>query len=926
MIGDIKENTHLRQQSTLRRLHDISIKLLGELELGPLVESITVGLVDLLQADTGNVYLYDPGKNELVPWIPLNLPREALYPMKPGEGAAGKVFLSGNALRLDNYDEWEGRSEKWPIGVTGTLVQAPIKKGDEILGVLAANRYPGKPFFTDEDLDTAQLFASQAAVAISNARLYEQAKKSAEQLASVYETSLEVTSQLELDQVLERIIRRAAELSNSKSGQFYLYDSARKHLASSIPYNLTDAVRANLKKGEGLSGRVLASKKPLIVEDYDTWEGRSPQFPFGVYHKAIGVPVQQGGKVLGVLNLHRDKEDAPFGEEDTRLLTLIASQAAIAISNARAYESIRRTSEQLSQLYETSLEITQQLEIRKLMERIIERAAQIVQAKSGQYYLYDKARAELVPTVPYKLPQQVSHIRLKPGEGMSGKVLLQRKPLVIDDYDSWEGRSPQFPKGVIFRTMGVPLEYGNEVLGVLTLERDRTEPGFSNEDVRLLSLFASQAAVALANAQAFETAQRTSAQLSRLHDITLEVTRQLEIQQLLDQIIRSAVELANSRFGQIYLYDKSEDVLKDSVSYNLPKSMHGFNIKPGEGLTGRILKSGKPMIVEEYDSWAGRKPEVPIGTTHHAAGVPIEHGDGVLGVFWVGRKKGDPAFSEYDIQLMTLFANQAAVAITNAKQYKELQSLYGQLQEKERLESELRVAHNIQETMLPSAYPKIRGWSVAAMWKAARVISGDFYDWFPIPGGKWGFVIADVVGKGIPGAVFMAHCRTLVRTFCMGGRPPRDAIRRTNNLMIADTHSDWFVTLFYAVLDPVWGIFTYVNAGHIRPLWLHNRDNRIVGLKAKGMALGVLPEIDLEERSIQVQPGDSILFYTDGFSEARDARDRFFGENRIRAHLKQMSSEEPQTNLQSLKNKIADFSRGRELTDDLTAILIKRRG
>ena len=925
MIENISENRNLREQSTLRRLHDISIKLLGELELAPLVSSIITGLVDLLEADTGNVYLFDPERQELVPWIPINLPEAATRPMKPGEGAAGRVFVSGSPLLVDDYDSWEGRSSNHPRGLTGATVQAPIKRGTAILGVLAANRKPGRPTFTEEDLETVELFANQAAVAISNARLYEQAKKSAEQLASVYETSLEITSQLDLDQVLERIIRRAAELSNSKSGQFYSYDSTRKQLVSSIPFNLPGPIRANLTKGEGLSGRVLTTKKVLIVEDYDTWEGRSPQFPYGIYHRAIGVPVQQSGKILGVLNLHRDKSDPPFGDEDTRLLTLIANQAAIAISNARAYENIRRTSEQLSQLYETSLEITQQMEIRKLMERIIERAAQIVQAKSGQYYLYDQERKELVPTVPYRLPQQLSNIRLKPGEGMSGKVLEQRKPLVIDDYDTWEGRSPQFPKGVVFRTMGVPLEYGNEILGVLTLERDPTEPGFSKDDVRLLSLFASQSAVALANAQAFETAKRTSNQLSRLHDITLEVTRQLEIHQLLDQIIRSAVELANSRFGQIYLYDKDEVVLKDSVSYNLPKSMHGFNIKPGEGLTGRILKAGKPMVIEEYDSWKGRKPEVPIGSTHHAAGVPIVHSDDTLGVFWVGRKKGDPAFTDYDIQIMTLFANQAAVAITNANQYKELQSLYGQLQEKERLESELRVAHNIQETMLPSTTPKIRGWNVGAMWQAARVISGDFYDWFPIPGGKWGFVIADVVGKGIPGAVFMAHCRTLVRTFCMGGRPPRDAIRRTNNLMIADTHSDWFVTLFYAVLDPVWGILTYVNAGHVRPLWLHKRTNKIDGLKAKGMALGVLPGIDLEEKSIQVEPGDSILFYTDGFSEARNAKDRFFGESRLRSHLKEAETEDPQLILKGLKNKIADFSQGRDLTDDLTAILIKRR-
>jgi len=1083
----LEENKDLRQQATLRRLQEVSLRLLSQLEVEPCLECVVSGIVELLGADFGGIYRYDAERQELRPWLPLNFPEDAKYAAKPGEGMSGKIVLSGRPMKVDDYDSWEGRSPNRPKGVFGPVVQAPVQKSDEILGVLVAGRLYGKPPFTDEDLEIVELFASHAAVAMANAQLYQEAKRSAGQLSSLYQTSLEITKQLDLTQVLEGIIKRAVKLSQGKSGQFYLYDEARQELIPSIPYRLSEAVRMiRLKPGEGMSGKILSTRQPLIVNDYDSWEGRSPQFPRGTVQQSIGVPVEHGDKVLGVLTSERGKEDPAFVDDDIQLLTLFANQAAVAIANARAYEASRRTSEQLSKLYDTSLEISKQLEISSLLEHITQRAVELAEGKSGQFYLYDETREELVSSVPYHLTNLV-RANLKPGEGLSGKVFSTRQPIIVHDYDSWEGRSAKFPRGVYQQAIGIPVEHGDKVLGVLNVHRDKKDSPFADEDIRLLTLFANQAAVALTNAQlyeetkknakqlaglyetslelagqlegqtllqaivsraakllaskgselvlfdpqtkdlittvtnriaktrpvrpgegidgqvfesgkplliedyntwegrlpelpiipfpriadvpiklgneklgtlkvmraakdqpfthedvrllelfanqaavaisnsrAYETSRRTSKQLSQLYDISLEITKQLEIPRLLERIIQRAAGLANSRFGQIYLYDKKKNVLLDSVSFNLPESMQGLVIKPGEGMVGKILNSRKPMIVADYDSWKGRSTQVASDFTHHSAGVPVEHGGEILGVFWVGRKKDDPAFTDQDLQILTLFANQASVALANAKQYEELQKLYGQVKEKERLESELRVAHNIQASLLPQKLPKVSGWELAALWSAARVISGDFYDWFPIPGEKWGLVIADVAGKGIPAALFMANCRSLVRVLCMEGRPPHEAISRVNELILADAQSDLFVTLFHGVLDPKWGILTYVNAGHPRPIWHHRKSKDITELKATGIALGVQPNIELEEQSIQIGPGDLILFYTDGISEAQDSQGRFFGERRLRTSLKTLTKKKPDAILDSLQKEIAAFSHGREPSDDLTALLVKR--
>src|SRR3989304_5812953 len=161
----LEENKDLRQQATLRRLQEVSLRLLSQLEVEPCLECVVSGIVELLGADFGGIYRYDAERQELRPWLPLNFPEDAKYAAKPGEGMSGKIVLSGRPMKVDDYDSWEGRSPNRPKGVFGPVVQAPVRKGDEILGVLVAGRLYGKPPFTDEDLEIVELFASHAAVA-----------------------------------------------------------------------------------------------------------------------------------------------------------------------------------------------------------------------------------------------------------------------------------------------------------------------------------------------------------------------------------------------------------------------------------------------------------------------------------------------------------------------------------------------------------------------------------------------------------------------------------------------------------------------------------------------------------------------------------------------------------------------------------------
>ncbi len=186
-------------QAALQRLLNISAEILGQLDLDRLLASIMTGAADLLDASQINLYRYVVEGDLLETWIHLRAPESInRLELRRGEGLAGRVLASGRGLRIDDYDRWEGRSPQWPEGVTGPSMAVPLRRLDELLGVITVARPPGTSLFADSDLTLLQLFANQAAVAIANAQLYAGVTRRAEELSKLYDTSLDMVGQLDL--------------------------------------------------------------------------------------------------------------------------------------------------------------------------------------------------------------------------------------------------------------------------------------------------------------------------------------------------------------------------------------------------------------------------------------------------------------------------------------------------------------------------------------------------------------------------------------------------------------------------------------------------------------------------------------------------------------------------------------------------------
>ena len=243
--------------------------------------------------------------------------------------------------------------------------------------------------------------------------------------------------------------------------------------------------------------------------------------------------------------------------------------------------------------------------------------------------------------------------------------------------------------------------------------------------------------------------------------------------------------------------------------------------------------------------------------------------------------------------------------------------------ELERKRYELKMAHDIQQSFLPDAIPDLPGFELAAQNIPAKEVGGDFYDFIPISEGKIGLTIADVSGKGVPAALFMALSRTIVRAKATRSSGVSEVIRDANSLITADAKSGMFVTLFYAVLDLSERTLTYVSAGHNPPVIFKAKTRTLMRLDAKGIALGAIADIELEERKIILDGGDTVVFYTDGVTEAINKSMEQFGEERLITTIKVNHELSANDMIEKIKGDMLAFCGDEPQFDDITLMALK---
>ncbi len=255
--------------------------------------------------------------------------------------------------------------------------------------------------------------------------------------------------------------------------------------------------------------------------------------------------------------------------------------------------------------------------------------------------------------------------------------------------------------------------------------------------------------------------------------------------------------------------------------------------------------------------------------------------------------------------------------------YRELQQAQAAVLEKQRLDHELDLARDLQQSLLPNSCPLLPGFRCAARSLPARPIGGDFYDMIPLGDGKVGLVMADVSDKGIAAALYMALTRSVVRVEAKRSSSPRKVLLRVNSALREIGQSDMFVTAFYGVYDTARGTLRYARAGHDFPIISRPGDGECRLLKTKGTMLGIMGKIELQEDEVQLRPGDLVALYSDGITEAQSPAGEFFGLDRLCETLRTSEGLTSQELLDRVFERVAEFQADAEQHDDMTLMVLK---
>jgi sigma-B regulation protein RsbU (phosphoserine phosphatase) len=332
----------------------------------------------------------------------------------------------------------------------------------------------------------------------------------------------------------------------------------------------------------------------------------------------------------------------------------------------------------------------------------------------------------------------------------------------------------------------------------------------------------------------------------------------------------------------------------------------------GEKFLKSLCNIQEPVQVDEYDLPPSLNSLVKNDIKVVA---PMKIQDETKGVLVVGSKINKQEFRADELEFLYTLGNQAMISLENAR-------LFEEALEKQRMEEELNIARDIQQGLLPKSCPQPHGFQIHGINVSSRQVGGDYFDCIEFDENHYGICIADVSGKGAPAALLMSNLQASLRALSSTDCNIGEMTSKINNLIYQNTGLDKFITYFYGILNCSQKTFTYVNAGH-NPPYLYHRDGSMRTLEKGGLLLGMMPNMLYEMETVELQPGDVILMFTDGISEAMNPEEEEFEEYRIEAILQKEVHSSAREILQKITNAVKEFVAKAPQSDDITMVGVK---
>jgi sigma-B regulation protein RsbU (phosphoserine phosphatase) len=455
----------------------------------------------------------------------------------------------------------------------------------------------------------------------------------------------------------------------------------------------------------------------------------------------------------------------------------------------------------------------------------------------------------------------------------------------------------------------IPLTAGDETLAWVALERSPADPvGFASVAAHAASLLAWVRMSEKVREADFELKYRVW-ELESLYDVGLSIAGTLDLESLADEILMKSVSLLNARSGTLVVRpgaspDGEPEVFIRSIGTPL------IDAGTAQDPAGRVLICNRR---EERPAALAAAPAEKL------LAVPISSDGRPLGLLVVADKEnragGIDDFGPADARILSLFGNQAAIALENAR-------LHRESVEKEKMEREIEIAASIQRAILPTTLPTVSGILLAAGNRPTKQVGGDFYDVYPLPDGRVAFCVADVSGKGIPAALLVSTVHACIHLLMDAGASDLTAlVARINRHLGRFSATRKFVTLFVAVFDPSERSLRYVNAGHNPGIWLSK--SGVTLLPSGGVPIGMFEVAHQVESRVVLAPGDLVVLYSDGITEAADAKDEEYGMERLTALLVAGQALPPNVLKDRIFAAVEAFTRGVAQYDDQTVLVAR---
>ncbi len=409
--------------------------------------------------------------------------------------------------------------------------------------------------------------------------------------------------------------------------------------------------------------------------------------------------------------------------------------------------------------------------------------------------------------------------------------------------------------------------------------------------------------------------------LQTLYETTRYLNSSLDLAEVLDNVIDRVVEVTGAERGFLMLFDPHTDELRFQVARGMDRQeLETPEFEVSTTIINEVLKTHEPLLTfnAEYDDRLEGGSSIVAKGLRSILCVPITVRDRMIGLVYLDNRLKAGTFNDTHRDLLAAFASQAGFAIENAR-------LYKVAVEQGRMQRELEMARHIQQGLLPAHFDPLPGYEVAFDWQSAREVAGDFYDCFMLSDEQMGIVTADVSDKGAAAAIFMAVARSLFRGNAIAAKSPIEAVQMTNRLLLEDSTGGMFVTLYYAVFDSQ-GYMQGINAGHNLPAIYRAADQSVDFLPKGGTPLGWFETVPLTLHEWQLSPGDVVVFYTDGLTEAENLQKQAYGEDLLLQTIYEHANQPADEVLEAILDSVSRFQGAAPPFDDLTLVVVRYNG